>query len=434
MKKLLLSIAVIVFALSTFAQTNLIISEYVEGWSTNKAIELYNPTNTAINLNEYRLVRYSNGADVPPADGQWTIDLDDFSLEPYKSYVVVLDKRDPEGTGQEAPVWSQLQQRADVFLCPVYAISKTMYFNGDDAVALEKTDGTLVDLFARWGAPRPAEASVGGSTLVLRCWTDTSPYFSGEGVGITADHTMIKKPTVNNGVTTNPTTWDPLADWDTLPANTFSNLGWHFSDVAPNNETPVFEKDKYAFSAYSNYENGKLIGTIKANDAESDAVKYYIEYGNFIYMGEGDDAVRIEPFELGKTNGELTLVDKTGLDSTVLKIFYLKILATDGFSQTNELTVEVWVDKEVGIKKSIPTQSEMSLFPNPTVNNAFKINTNKPVQKVIISNLIGQEVYSNICGLKRNISINIPDLQKGIYLVSVTMNDNSVVTQKVFLK
>ena len=37
------------------------ISEYVEGWSNNKAIELYNPTDEDVDLSNYRLERYSNG-------------------------------------------------------------------------------------------------------------------------------------------------------------------------------------------------------------------------------------------------------------------------------------------------------------------------------------------------------------------------------------
>ena len=50
--------------LSSFAQdcTKIFISEYVEGWSNNKALEIYNPTATAVNLSEYFVARYSNGS------------------------------------------------------------------------------------------------------------------------------------------------------------------------------------------------------------------------------------------------------------------------------------------------------------------------------------------------------------------------------------
>lgn len=430
MKKLLLFISLFSLIISAKAQTDLIISEMVEGWSNNKALEIYNPTDAAINLSAYRVTRYSNGTDVPPADAQWKVDLPDFSLEPYKSYVIVLDKRDPLGTGQEAPVWNQLQERADVFLCPDYNVSKAMYFNGDDAVALEKTDGTLVDLFARWGAPRPAEATVGGSTLLLRCWTDTSPYFEGSGVGITADHTMIKKSSVKVGVTSNPTIWNPLADWDTLPANTFYTLGWHKSDVAPANQTPVFDKTSYLYSIESTSENGLEIGTITTTDAENDDVKYYINYGNFVYIGEGDAAVRIEPFAIGKTDGKLTLVDKTGLDPAVKDTFDIKLVATDGFSQTDEILVRVLVDIEIGVNEKY-VESNLNVWPNPVNGNSLKLTANKNIQSIKITNILGQEIYNHNQYDSKAILVNLPETSKGVYLLVVNFEDNTKEVKRI---
>ena len=62
MKKTLLVLTTIITSM-TFAQdcSELFISEYVEGWSNNKAIEIYNPTANPIDLSEYMLIRYSNG-------------------------------------------------------------------------------------------------------------------------------------------------------------------------------------------------------------------------------------------------------------------------------------------------------------------------------------------------------------------------------------
>ncbi len=48
--------------------TDLIISEYVEGSASNKYIELYNGTSGPINLSDYRLRLYANGAAAPTND------------------------------------------------------------------------------------------------------------------------------------------------------------------------------------------------------------------------------------------------------------------------------------------------------------------------------------------------------------------------------
>lgn len=45
--------------------SNLFFSEYIEGSSNNKSIEIYNPTSAAINLTGYTLVKYLNGATTP---------------------------------------------------------------------------------------------------------------------------------------------------------------------------------------------------------------------------------------------------------------------------------------------------------------------------------------------------------------------------------
>ena len=63
--KQLFTLFTLSFTMLSFSQTNcgdLFISEYVEGWSNNKALEIYNPTDVAINLNGYFVVRYSNGS------------------------------------------------------------------------------------------------------------------------------------------------------------------------------------------------------------------------------------------------------------------------------------------------------------------------------------------------------------------------------------
>ena len=62
----LLSLASLAFtSLQAQGCSEIFISEYVEGWSNNKAIEIYNPTSEAIDLSQYSLSRWSNGGSTP---------------------------------------------------------------------------------------------------------------------------------------------------------------------------------------------------------------------------------------------------------------------------------------------------------------------------------------------------------------------------------
>ncbi len=214
--------------------TEIFISEYVEGSGNNKAIELYNPTNAIVDLTPYQLVRYANGEAVPNG-----VQLAGGFIQPKSTYVIVLDKRVPGGTGYEQPVDSALMLLADTFLCPIYDENKMMYFNGNDAVTLEKNDGTIVDIFAIVGPP---DTDNGWTNI-----TDTTITWNNQGTpedytivdyGVgplfwlswTKDHTLIRKPEVSYGVTENPDVFIVTMQWDSLPQNTFDSLGAHFCD------------------------------------------------------------------------------------------------------------------------------------------------------------------------------------------------------------
>jgi len=255
MKKALLFIVAVFASQFMIAQScsDLFISEYVEGSGNNKAIEIYNPTDQVVDLTNYQLVRYSNGGTTPNAVALGG------TIQPKSTYVVVIDKRDPEGTGQEIPVDAALQEKADTFLCPVYEVNKMMYFNGNDAVTLEKDGGnTIVDIFARVGAPDPEN----GWTNI----TDTTITWNNGGVpedytivdyivgplfwmAWTRDHSLIRKPNVEEGIKENPAVFNVTMEWDSLPENDFENLGSHICDCG---NATIGELNSSAFNFYPN--------------------------------------------------------------------------------------------------------------------------------------------------------------------------------------
>ena len=218
--------------------TDIFISEYVEGSHNNKAIELYNPTSENIDLSNYYLSRYSNGGSTPSTTQLGGV------IEAFSTYVIVIDKRDPNGSGYDVPVWNgywnededlntdnvydaseDLQSLADTFMNPNYNEINTMYFNGNDAITLERgTD--IIDIFGKIGED-PGVA-----------WGDENDTWW------TADQTLVRKSSITGGFVYNPTqayTFDPTLEWDSLPKNTFSELGKHVCDCSENTSITEYE-------------------------------------------------------------------------------------------------------------------------------------------------------------------------------------------------
>jgi predicted extracellular nuclease len=222
---------------AVFSQCDqLFISEYIEGWSNNKAIEIYNPTGAAIDMSDYRLERYSNGATA--SDENQKVDLSG-TIEPNDVLVYVLDKQDPDGVDFEAPVWDELAEKADVWLCPVYAENNAMYFNGNDAMVLRQiSTNTVMDIFGVIGED-PGSAG----------WDE-----------ITQNHTLVRRPEVTTGDVVATDAFDVLAVWDSLEVNTFDELGQHVCDCV----VSVDEANRSAFKAFPNPTTGNLAITMSS--------------------------------------------------------------------------------------------------------------------------------------------------------------------------
>lgn len=233
MKNLLLLVFAIVMSTSIFAQCNdLFISEYVHGYGNTRALEIYNPTTAPINMADYQLSRYSNGGTTPA-----TVGLSN-TLQPAECWVIVGDKRDPAGTGYDTMVDPALQVLADTFVCPVYSQNKMFYFSGNDAVTLEKLDGTYIDMIGKIGED-PGDA-----------WTtDAANGFTSAGGGrwVTKRTTLVRKATIQEGVTAIPPYFNATVEWDTLPNMTFTNLRWHTSTCQPNSINTPKENDCFFY-------------------------------------------------------------------------------------------------------------------------------------------------------------------------------------------
>src|SRR5450756_420707 len=171
-----------------FADDGFIISEYLEGSSYNKAIELYNGTSLAIDLAQYKVCLYANGS----ATATGTLVLSG-TLAASDTYVIA-------NTGANTAILAV----ADVLSNAV------MNFNGDDAVSLDRVlDSSHVDVIGQIGF-RPTLPSYWG---VIPCTT----YWQ----------TLVRKSSVVKGDPTAGDVFNPAVQWDAYAKDDFSHLGSH---------------------------------------------------------------------------------------------------------------------------------------------------------------------------------------------------------------
>lgn len=157
------------------APTDLIISEYVEGSSLNKAIELFNGTGAPIDLGVYTVEIFFNANETAGntinlsgtlADGETFVIADDGADQ------AILDVTDLAASGN--------------------------FFNGNDSVVL-RGPGGIVDNLGQIG-----DAAEFGEDVTLR-----------------------RKPGVTDGDTDPNDAFDPSAEYAAFPQNAFDGLGTH---------------------------------------------------------------------------------------------------------------------------------------------------------------------------------------------------------------
>ena len=301
--------------------SELFISEYSQGQYNNRALEIYNPTNREIDLVTYQVGRNDNGTTTT-----WlTTFPTGAKVGPYKTYVVVCDKRDTtqyaSGNGQEYPIYDgyekwdscrdvngkvtidsltgkpdfcvqtvtigtavvpirgakyndflDLKCRAAVnggFVNAVYNTNRTFYFNGNDAMLLFK--GTpdlsgftnLVDMIGIYNDP----GMVSGVS-----WKDW------KGRNITLNTNMVRKREVKTGTglvafsrgdTLRYNDWLIFSHNKYAPA--FQNLGSHTCDCDPAppvsarrtcNGTVIVASEEVAPARFHIYPNPSVSGNV----------------------------------------------------------------------------------------------------------------------------------------------------------------------------
>ena len=209
--------------------TDLLFSEYIEGSSNNKALEISNATGAAINLSIYSIKKQSNGA------GAWSTGL---------SLTGTLNN------GSKFTIVNSLMAST------CYSISSAnlstsageMTFNGNDAVGLFK-NGVLIDIIGT---------------------------FNGGTANFAADQTIRRKATV----TSPTTTFNKTTQWDSFASDTCNNLGSRMVFKESKIETVLDAND---VAIYPNPSNGTFFIN---NSNKMYAIEIYSINGQKIYSEE----------------------------------------------------------------------------------------------------------------------------------------------------
>ena len=176
----------------TFAQTGVFFSEYIEGGSNNKSVEIFNGTGSDINLADYRCILAANGAITPGTTLQLKgiLAADSvYVISNSASIATVLAKTDTTST--------------------------LTYYNGDDYVGLQYNNAgnwETIDALGVLGFDPGTAWDVAGTALA------------------TLNHTLVRK----SSITTGNTNWALSAgttvedsEWEVFAQDFFDSLGSH---------------------------------------------------------------------------------------------------------------------------------------------------------------------------------------------------------------
>lgn len=273
MKKTLLFVSVLALG-TTYAQncSELFISEYIEGSGNDKALEIYNPTGAAINLAGYRVERFSNGDATSAAGGVLNLSG---SIGAYSTFVIVNGVGvTSTATGTSPAASPTLQAMADLL---DGAYPAPTFMNGNDAIALFN-GATMIDLMGK----------IGDAGMVSgQSWSDAFPYDGSAGAWYTKDQTLIRKASVKVGVSVNPDPFIVTAEWDSLPKDTWTELGQHTCDCLLGlNEMPK----TVSFAVYPNpSSNGNVI--VSASE-EIEYIEVVNMLGQVVLTAEVKDLIK----------------------------------------------------------------------------------------------------------------------------------------------
>lgn len=365
-------------ATSAAPTTDLFFSEYIEGVSNNKAIEIYNPTSNPVNLSNYTVKLGANG-------GVWgNTFVMTGTLAPGAVYVIA-------NSGSAAEI-----------IAAADTTSTVTYFNGDDALGLFK-NGNLIDVVGKYLNDPGTAWDVAGVT------------------GATLNHTIVRKWNVRIG----DTSWTASAgttfensQWYVYEQDDFTYIGSH--DTIEPNFGPVISNIVLDPSAPTSDNNVHISATI----VDSDTVAFAMVFWGLNADSLGYNDTNIIMFNsTGNTYQTMTAIPAQAAGTTVYYVL-AALDNLDGFSQSDVFSYSV----ALGVYNN--EKLEATIYPNPAKDNV-NINFGKITQgELTMYNANGQLVFTK----KLNdsfVTIPLNDLSQGMYMLQIKDNNGAVITRKI---
>jgi len=396
-----------------------IISEYVEGSSNNKAIEIANLGSSSVDLSNYSLKKQTNGA------GAWSTALSlSGTLAAQDVYVIVYSS-----------AGSTLQAKADLL-----SSSAVMSFNGNDPIGLFEND-VLTDVVGNFDGgsanfaqnvtlQRLASVGSGSTTYSTSEWnTSTQDDFSNLGMltGGTSGGGSGSGSTLPTGYCTskgNNSSYEYISTFSFGSINNSSGNDGGYGDYT-SLSTSVSPGSSYSFSLTPAFPSG----------AYNEYLEIWIDYnrdGDF--NDSGESAYSTGPFQ-STVSGSITIPSSAGSGVTLMRVsmkYNSSSTSCESFSygEVEDYVIDLGGSGARLAAESTPAvegPSPTSLYPNPAaelvnINLDVKLDGDYTVRMVDLNGkvMINQSIKASNAKLES--SVDISTFSQGIYFIHISGN------------
>ena len=280
--------------------SELFFSEYIEGSSYNKALEIYNGTGGVVDLSTYTLELYSNGASSPSQSTTLSgllADGDVYVIAHSDAVALILAQADATN-------------------------NSVINFNGDDAIAL-KNSGVFIDVIGQIGTDPGSE------------W--------GSGDASTQDNTLRRKADICAGDPNGSDAFNPSLDWEGFAKDTFDGLGAHTANcngITPGQSLPLIEN--FDDCTLADWEIVS-VDSDSANTWSCNAAYSNIDVSGYEDTAPADDWLITPPLNLNAQEGDtLTFRSYTNYTDSGIPYPQLQVLYSTDYNGGGDPTSATW--------------------------------------------------------------------------------------------